>query len=94
MPNTLTAIVPKILAMALLNLREFCMMPRLVNGDYSSDAAKFGSTIDVPVPQAQAVSDVTPSNTPPAASRHPPVSAGKQPMVRVAMPAPAVRLAP
>lgn len=66
MANTLTAIVPKILAMALLSLREFCMMPQLVNGDYSSDAAKFGSTIDVPVPQAQTVGDVTPSNTPPA----------------------------
>lgn len=66
MANTLTAIMPKILARGLMSLREMCMMPRLVNGDYSSDAAKPGSTIDVPVPTAQTVDDITPSNTPPA----------------------------
>ncbi len=66
MANTLTAIVPKILAMGLLALRELCVMPRLVNADYSRDAAKFGSTIDVPLPTAQTVTDVSPSNTPPA----------------------------
>lgn len=66
MPNTLAAIMPKILASALMNLREMCMMPQLVNGSYSADAARFGSTIDVPVPVAMTVSDVTPSNTPPA----------------------------
>jgi hypothetical protein len=41
-------------------------MPQLVNGDYSTEAAKKGTTIDVPIPTAQAASDVTPSNTPPA----------------------------
>lgn len=66
MANTLTALMPKILARGLITLREMCMMPRLVNSDYSTDAAKFGSTIDVPVPTVQAAADVTPSNTPPA----------------------------
>lgn len=67
MANTLTAIMPKILARGLLALRETCVMPQLVNGSYSAVAAAFGSTIDVPLPTAQAASDVTPSNTPPAA---------------------------
>lgn len=66
MPNTLTALMPKILARGLMSLREMCMMPRLVNSDYSTDAAKFGSTIDVPVPTVQSASDVTPSQVPPA----------------------------
>lgn len=64
--NTLTDIMPKILARALLVLREKTMMPRLVNGDYSSEAAEKGDTIDVPISAAVAVIDVTPSNTPPA----------------------------
>lgn len=66
MPNVLTAIVPKILAKGLMTLRETCVMPQLVNSDYSMDAAKFGSTIDVPVPQAQTVTDITPAEVPPA----------------------------
>jgi hypothetical protein len=40
-------------------------MPQLVNGDYSTEAAKKGATIDVPIPSARAATDVTPSNTPP-----------------------------
>lgn len=66
MSNVITAIVPKILAKGLLTLRETCVMPGLVNSDYSAEARKFGTTIDVPIPQAQTVGDVTPSNTPPA----------------------------
>ena len=66
MANTLDSIMPKILARGLLVLREQCVMPRLVNGDYSAEAAQKGQTIDVPIPTAQAATDVTPSNTPPA----------------------------
>lgn len=66
MSNVITAIVPKILAKGLITLRETCVMPQLVNSDYSAEARKFGTTIDVPIPQAQTVTDVTPSNTPPA----------------------------
>lgn len=66
MANTLAAIMPKILARGLLTLRERAIMPRLVNGDYSSDAAERGDTIDVPISSAITVIDVAPSNTPPA----------------------------
>jgi len=70
MPNTLGPIVPKILAMGLMTLREKCVLPRLVNSSYSSEAAQFGATIDVPIPTKQAAVDVTPSNTPPAPSNN------------------------
>jgi len=66
MANTLTSIMPKILARGLMVLRERCIMPRLVNGDYSSEAAKKGSSIDVPIPTAVGTRNVTPSNTPPS----------------------------
>ena len=66
MANNTTAILPKILARGLLALREQAIMPRLVNGDYSREAAQKGDTIDVPIPSGLSVSDVTPSNTPPA----------------------------
>jgi len=56
--NTLTAIMPKILARALLTLRERCIMPRLVNSDYSVEAAKKGTTIDVPIPVAVGTKEV------------------------------------
>jgi coat protein Gp5 len=65
MPNTLGPIVPKILAMGLMSLREKCVLPRLVNASYANEAAMFGATIDVPIPTKQAAGDVTPSNTPP-----------------------------
>lgn len=66
MANSLSAVMPKILARGLLALREQAVMPRLVNADYSNDAARKGDTIDVPLPSAVTVSDVTPSNTAPA----------------------------
>ena len=68
MSNTLTTVLPKILARGLLALREQAVMPRLVNADYSAEAARKGDTIDVPLPSAIAASDVTPSNTPPSPS--------------------------
>ncbi len=68
MANTLANIMPKILARALMTLREQCVMPRLVNFDYANEGAMKGATIDVPIPTASTVSDVTPSNTPPAPS--------------------------
>jgi len=62
MANTLTNVLPKILARGLLALREQAVMPRIVNMDYSSEASQKGDTIDVPIPSALTVSDVTPSN--------------------------------
>ena len=72
MSNNLTKIQNKILARGLMALREIAMMPRLVNVDYSMDAAKKGATIDVPVPKAQTTSDVTPANTPPVPASNTP----------------------
>ena len=66
MANNLQDILPKILARALMALLEAAVMPRLVNGDYSADAAKKGDTINVPIPSAVGTQDVAPSNTPPA----------------------------
>jgi hypothetical protein len=68
MANNVQNILAKILARGLLALREQAIMPRLVNGDYSSEAAEKGDTIDVPIPSAVTATDVTPSNTPPAPS--------------------------
>lgn len=61
--NTLTNILPKILARGLLALRQQAVMPNLVNRDYGTEAAMKGQTIDVPVPKAQTVSDVTAAPT-------------------------------
>ena len=66
MSNTLNNIIPKILARGLIVLRGKLVMPRIVNGDYSADAAKKGDVINIPIGVAQTVSDVTPSNTKPS----------------------------
>lgn len=62
MANTIDALIPKILARSLLVLREQMVMPRLVNSDYSTDAKKLGSTIDVPVSTTKTVTNVVPSH--------------------------------
>jgi len=72
MANDLTNIMPKILARGLSALREVVIMPRLVNGDYSSEAKKKGSTIDVPRSVAVATRAVAPSNVPPSSVDHDP----------------------
>jgi len=66
--NTLTAILPKILARGLLSLRSRVLMTRLVNLDYSMEAKKKGSTIDVPVAAELTASNVTPAAYPEAPS--------------------------
>ncbi|KKN70981.1 hypothetical protein LCGC14_0425830 [marine sediment metagenome] len=62
MANTNTVLIPKILARALSVLRQRVIMPRLVNGDYSADAVKKGTQIEIPIPVAVADQDVAPSN--------------------------------
>jgi len=63
--NTLTSIMPKILARALLVLREMAIMPRIVNGDFQPEVAAKGATINIPIPTARTATDVTPGPTPP-----------------------------
>lgn len=72
MANSLTNIYDKILAAGLSTLREAAVMPRLVTPDYESAAAQKGATVDIPVPVAQAASDVTASNTLVSAQDHSP----------------------
>lgn len=64
MANTLTNIMPKILARGLEVLREQCMMVQLVNTDYSNTAKQKGDTIDVPIPSEVEVVDVVPGTVP------------------------------
>ena len=75
MSNTLTEVIPKLLAQGLLALRENAVMPRLVNTDYSTLAAQKGATINVPIPSAVAVADVSPAFVTPNAGNSVPTSA-------------------
>lgn len=63
MANTITEVLPKILAQGLLALRQNAVMTRLVNNSYSNEAAQKGNVINVPIPSALSARDVTPSNT-------------------------------
>lgn len=74
MTNDISAIMPKILARGLMTLREQAIMPRLVNGSYSADAAEKGDTVDVPLPADLTAEDVTPGATAPTTED---VAAGK-----------------
>ena len=68
MANVLTAIIPKVMAAALLALRENSVMPRLVR-NYSGRIATAqvkGNKIDIPKGVALTAAAVAPSNTPPA----------------------------
>ncbi len=63
MGNTITALLPKILAAGVKTLRESCLMTQLVNKEYSLSAKIKGSTIDVPIPTAVATYAIVPSAT-------------------------------
>jgi hypothetical protein len=64
MPNNQSAILPVIFARALATLREFAVMPRIVNTDFANTPAGIGDTVNVRVPLAQAVTDVSPNQGP------------------------------
>jgi len=61
--NSLSDVIPQILAMGLKVLREQAIMPRLVNTDLSAEAREKGDTITVPKSVAQAVRNVVPDQT-------------------------------
>lgn len=61
MSNTITNVLPKLLAQGVLALRENVVMPRLVNRSYEGLATQKGNVINVPIPSAIAARDVTPA---------------------------------
>lgn len=63
--NTLTNIIPQILARGLMGLRSRVLMTRLVNTDWSLEAKEKGDTIDIPVPSERTATNVVPGPTPP-----------------------------
>lgn len=64
MPNTQSAILDVIFSLALQTLREYCVMPRVVNTDFANVPAGQGDSVNVRVPLAQAVTDVSPNQGP------------------------------
>jgi hypothetical protein len=55
MANTITNVLPKMLAKGVLALRQNAVTPSLVNRDYESIAAGHGNVINVPIPSAIAL---------------------------------------
>lgn len=70
--NTITNILPKILARGLLALRQQCTYANVVNMDYGTEARQKGQTIDVPIPSATSAYDITPAPTHSSAPGHSP----------------------
>lgn len=64
MSNTLTNVIPVLVAQGLETLRSACVAPKLVNTDYSNDPANQGDTVNLWIPSAVAASAVSPSATP------------------------------
>lgn len=63
--NDLSNLIHPLLAQGLKALRGNCVMPRLVNADYSSLAAEKGTAIEVPIPSGIAAQEVTPGASAP-----------------------------
>lgn len=66
MANSLTNVLPKILAQGLDVLAENAVIVPLINTDWSEEVAKKGDTINIPVYNDASASDVTAAATPPA----------------------------
>ncbi len=65
MANDLSQIIPLIFAQGMMALRETCVMPRVVNTSYSTDAARKGDTVRVPLPSPVPATDIVPANISP-----------------------------
>ena len=63
MANNFSNIIPKILENSLPTLRENAITPRLINVDIADASGKRGQVIDVGVPGAASVRDVTPGQS-------------------------------
>ena len=74
MANTLTVLIPKILAGVVQTLRQNAVTPTLVNRAYSLAPSQKGSSITIPIGVAQTASDVTPSNSFPSNTDSTPTS--------------------
>jgi hypothetical protein len=59
--NTLTEVIPKLLAGGLKCLRQNAVFPRLVSTDYSDIAAQKGDVINIPISTVVTAQDVSPS---------------------------------
>ena len=64
MANNIENLTPQILASILSVLRESCIMPSLVNNNYSTEAAQQGAVIDINDLEDMEAFDVTPGNFP------------------------------
>lgn len=64
MANNLSNVVPVLISQALATLRTNCVMPRLVNTDYSNEPADQGDVVNLWIPSALSVYDVVPSANP------------------------------
>lgn len=63
--NTLTEVIPKLLAQGLMALRQQAVLPRYVNRGYDAIAGEKGSVVTVPIPSAVTAVAVSPSYVPP-----------------------------
>lgn len=66
MANTLTQVIPQIMAQSLPILRQNAVMPRLVNTSFSPDTATRGSTVHIPLNAASTARAITAAVTPAA----------------------------
>jgi len=70
--NTLTTVIPQLLAQGLIALRQQSIMSRLVNRGFDQVAGEKGSTIDIPIASAVSVADVAPAEVPPSTTAQTP----------------------
>ncbi len=63
--NTLTDVIPRLLAQGMMALRQMALLPRYVNRAYESIAGEKGSSMDINIPSAVTAVAVSPSYVPP-----------------------------